>query len=48
MRLEIAEDDSREEHEPSAFERAVVAIDGADHRGVIQGEDPASRATWVS
>jgi succinyl-CoA synthetase beta subunit/citryl-CoA synthetase large subunit len=37
--LEIAEDDTRETYEPSAFERNVVAIDAADHRGVIQGKD---------
>jgi succinyl-CoA synthetase beta subunit len=33
--LEIAEDDTREVYEPSAFERNVAAIDAADHRGVI-------------
>jgi succinyl-CoA synthetase beta subunit len=38
-RLEIAEDDTREPYEPSAFERNVAAIDAADHRGVIQGKD---------
>ena len=38
-RLEIAEDDTRETYEPSAFERNVAAIDAADHRGVIQGKD---------
>src|SRR5262249_15347108 len=37
--LEIAEDDTRETYEPSAFERNVAAIDAADHRGVIQGKD---------
>jgi len=37
--LEIAEDDTREPYEPSAFERNVAAIDAADHRGVIQGKD---------
>jgi succinyl-CoA synthetase beta subunit/citryl-CoA synthetase large subunit len=37
--LEIAEDDTREPYEPSAFERNVSAIDAADHRGVIQGKD---------
>jgi len=37
--LEIAEDDTREPYEPSAFERNVAAIDSADHRGVIQGKD---------
>src|SRR5690606_8617106 len=35
--LGIAEDDTRESYEPSAFERNVKAIDAADHRGVIQG-----------
>ena len=37
--LEIAEGDTREPYEPSAFERNVAAIDAADHRGVIQGKD---------
>jgi len=37
--LEIAEDDTREPYEPSAFERKVRTIDAADHRGVIQGKD---------
>ena len=37
--LGIAEDDTRETYEPSEFERNVAAIDGADHRGVIQGKD---------
>jgi len=37
--LEIAEDDTRETYQPSAFERNVAAIDAADHRGVIQGRD---------
>jgi succinyl-CoA synthetase beta subunit len=37
--LEIAEEDTREPYEPSAFERNVAAIDAADHRGVIQGKD---------
>src|SRR5262245_13718112 len=37
--LQIAEDDTRETYEPSAFERNVAAIDAADHRGVIQGKD---------
>jgi succinyl-CoA synthetase beta subunit len=37
--LEIEEDDRREAYEPSEFERAVKAIDEADHRGVIQGKD---------
>ncbi|MGE5408204.1 MAG: ATP-grasp domain-containing protein, partial [Syntrophothermus sp.] len=37
--LGIAEDDTRETYEPSAFERNVAAIDAADHRGVIQGKD---------
>jgi succinyl-CoA synthetase beta subunit len=38
-RLEIAEEDTRETYQPSAFERNVAAIDAADHRGVIQGRD---------
>jgi succinyl-CoA synthetase beta subunit/citryl-CoA synthetase large subunit len=37
--LEIEPGDTREPYEPSAFERAVSAIDSADHRGVIQGRD---------
>ena len=37
--LEIEPDDTREPYEPSEFERAVGAIDAADHRGVIQGRD---------
>ena len=37
--LEIAEDDTREDYEHSAFEEHVAAIDAADHRGVIQGKD---------
>jgi len=37
--LGIAPDDTREPYEPSDFERAVAAIDAADHRGVIQGRD---------
>jgi succinyl-CoA synthetase beta subunit len=37
--LQIAETDTREPYEPSAFERYVKAIDEADHRGVIQGKD---------
>jgi succinyl-CoA synthetase beta subunit len=37
--LEIADDDTRAEHDPSPFEAAVKAIDSADHRGVIQGKD---------
>jgi succinyl-CoA synthetase beta subunit len=37
--LGITEDDTREGHEPSPFEVAVAEIDGADHRGVIQGKD---------
>jgi succinyl-CoA synthetase beta subunit/citryl-CoA synthetase large subunit len=37
--LGIDDEDSREAHEPSEFERNVAAIDGADHRGVIQGKD---------
>ena len=37
--LGIADDDVRELHEPSPFETQVSAVDGADHRGVIQGKD---------
>src|SRR5215218_576866 len=37
--LQIAEDDTRETYEPSDFEKNVLAIDAADHRGVIQGKD---------
>jgi succinyl-CoA synthetase beta subunit len=37
--LGIGEDEVREVYEPSEFERAVKAIDEADHRGVIQGKD---------
>ena len=37
--LAIAEDDTREPYEHSAFEEHVAAIDAADHRGVIQGKD---------
>ncbi len=37
--LGIAEDDTREAYEHSAFEEHVAAIDAADHRGVIQGKD---------
>src|SRR6201992_4205964 len=37
--LQIAEDDTREDYEHSAFEENVAAIDAADHRGVIQGKD---------
>lgn len=37
--LAIEPDDTREPYEPSDFERAVKAIDSADHRGVIQGKD---------
>lgn len=37
--LGIAEDDTRDNYEPSEFERNVKAIDAADHRGVIQGKD---------
>jgi succinyl-CoA synthetase beta subunit/citryl-CoA synthetase large subunit len=39
VHLEIAEEDTRDTYEPSAFERNVAAIDAADHRGVIQGKD---------
>ena len=35
----IADDEDREGYEPSEFERTVAAVDGADHRGVIQGKD---------
>ena len=45
--LGIEDDDSREGHEPP-FEAAVAEIDSADHRGVIQGKDQASTATWAS
>ncbi len=34
-----ADEGTRESHEPSAFEAAVLEIDSADHRGVIQGKD---------
>ncbi len=37
--LAIAEDDTREPYEHSAFEEHVAVIDAADHRGVIQGKD---------
>jgi succinyl-CoA synthetase beta subunit len=37
--LEIPDEETREAHEPSEFERNVAAIDSADHRGVIQGKD---------
>jgi succinyl-CoA synthetase beta subunit len=37
--LGIEPGDTREPYEPSEFERNVVAIDAADHRGVIQGRD---------
>jgi succinyl-CoA synthetase beta subunit len=37
--LGIDPEDTREPYEPSKFERNVAAIDGADHRGVIQGKD---------
>jgi succinyl-CoA synthetase beta subunit len=37
--LGIPEEETREAHEPSDFERNVKAIDSADHRGVIQGKD---------
>ena len=33
------EEGTRETYTPSAFEEAVLAIDAADHRGVIQGKD---------
>jgi succinyl-CoA synthetase beta subunit len=37
--LGVGEEETREAHEPSAFEANVKAIDAADHRGVIQGKD---------
>jgi succinyl-CoA synthetase beta subunit len=37
--LGIPDEETREAHEPSEFERNVAAIDAADHRGVIQGKD---------
>src|SRR5207248_1632247 len=37
--LGVGEEETREGHEPSAFEANVKAIDAADHRGVIQGKD---------
>src|SRR6201995_3737026 len=38
--LGIGEDEgTREGHTPTPFEEAVLAIDAADHRGVIQGKD---------
>jgi succinyl-CoA synthetase beta subunit len=37
--LSIGDEEAREAHEPSEFERNVKAIDSADHRGVIQGKD---------
>jgi len=37
--LGIAEEDTRDNYEPSQFEKNVKAIDAADHRGVIQGKD---------
>lgn len=37
--LGIAEGDTRDNYEPSQFEKNVKAIDAADHRGVIQGKD---------
>jgi succinyl-CoA synthetase beta subunit len=37
--LGIGDEEAREAHEPSEFERNVEAIDAADHRGVIQGKD---------
>ncbi len=35
----IGDDEDRDGHEPTEFERTVAAIDAADHRGVIQGKD---------
>jgi succinyl-CoA synthetase beta subunit len=37
--LGIGDEEAREAHEWSEFERNVKAIDAADHRGVIQGKD---------
>jgi succinyl-CoA synthetase beta subunit/citryl-CoA synthetase large subunit len=37
--LGIADEETREGHEPTEFEANVKAIDAADHRGVIQGKD---------
>lgn len=37
--LGIAEGDTRDNYEPSQFEKNVKEIDAADHRGVIQGKD---------
>ena len=37
--LQIPDEEAREAHEQSEFERNVAAIDAADHRGVIQGKD---------
>jgi len=37
--LGISGAEVREIHEPSPFEAAVVEVDAADHRGVIQGKD---------
>jgi succinyl-CoA synthetase beta subunit/citryl-CoA synthetase large subunit len=34
-----ADEGTRESHEPTPFEAAVLEIDSADHRGVIQGKD---------
>jgi len=34
-----ADEGTREGYEPTAFEAAVLEIDSADHRGVIQGKD---------
>ncbi len=33
------EEGTRESYVPSTFEQAVLAVDSADHRGVIQGKD---------
>jgi succinyl-CoA synthetase beta subunit/citryl-CoA synthetase large subunit len=37
--LGIGDDEDRDGYEPSAFERTVAEVDGADHRGVVQGKD---------
>jgi succinyl-CoA synthetase beta subunit len=37
--LGIADEETREAHDPSEFEANVKAIDSVDHRGVIKGRD---------
>jgi succinyl-CoA synthetase beta subunit len=37
--LGIGDDEDRDGYEPSTFERTVAEVDGADHRGVVQGKD---------